>query len=346
MIQVFFQLSLGQGCMITFASFRNVKDKIVLPSRLIPIVNSLTGILASLIIFGYLGYFCTKYDLEIQNLQIAGPGLLFITFPACLSTMIWPNLWVTLFFFTMVLLGIDTQFALVETFCFFVEDLLVKFGKNQILPEKVRLYICTLIFFLGLPIATGGGTYIIDLLDTFGYSMPASFINLMQVYIWVKLTNFDSGAKKLFAQTQENFQRLDKFCLETTSFWILVVLVIFCFYTTIRDGIFLGVFTPLFTVIGVIILTLTMFPVGYMYHKYSEDEVNKHPYGAIKEHEAVTKPKDTGKAGHVSGYEQANANNHNDDIGYVPIELDNLGGRHSHSPRGSVGGCHSCSGGS
>ena len=281
MIQVFFQLSLGQGCMITFASFRDVKEKIVLPTRLIPVINSLTGILASLIIFGYLGYFCEKYGLEIQNLPIAGPGLLFITFPACLSTMIWPNLWVVLFFFTMILLGIDTQFALVETFCFFTEDLLVKFGKHQILPEKVRMYICILIFIIGLPIATGGGTYIIDMMDTFGYSIPASFINLFQVYIWVKITDFDSGMQKLFAQTRESFPSIDRFCLENTSFGILVVLVVFCFYTTIRDGAFMGVFTPWFTVIGLVILSLTMLPVVYFYHKYSGEPVNSTPFAVL-----------------------------------------------------------------
>lgn len=282
MIQVFFQLSLGQGCMITFASFRDVKEKIVLPTRLIPVINSLTGILASLIIFGYLGYFCEKYGLEIQNLPIAGPGLLFITFPACLSTMIWPNLWVVLFFFTMILLGIDTQFALVETFCFFTEDLLVKFGKYQILPEKVRMYICILIFIIGLPIATGGGTYIIDMMDTFGYSIPASFINLFQVYIWVKITDFDSGMQKLFAQTRETFPSIDRFCLQNTSFGILMVLVGFCFYTTIRDGVFMGVFTPWFTVIGLVILSLTMLPVVYFYHKYSGEPVNTTPFAVLE----------------------------------------------------------------
>lgn len=34
MIQVLFQISLGQGCMITFASFRDVREKIMLPSKL------------------------------------------------------------------------------------------------------------------------------------------------------------------------------------------------------------------------------------------------------------------------------------------------------------------------
>ena len=34
LIQVFFQLTLGQGCMMTFSSFRDVREKTILPTRL------------------------------------------------------------------------------------------------------------------------------------------------------------------------------------------------------------------------------------------------------------------------------------------------------------------------
>jgi SNF family Na+-dependent transporter len=52
--------------------------------KYIPIINGLTGLYAGLIIFGFLGYFSQKYNLPLSELPIKGPGLVFITYPACL----------------------------------------------------------------------------------------------------------------------------------------------------------------------------------------------------------------------------------------------------------------------
>ena len=285
LIQVFFQLSLGQGCMITFASFRDVKEKIVLPTRLIPLINSFTGLLASFIIFGYLGYFCQKYDHDINSLQIAGPGLIFITFPACLSTMGMPHLFMFLFFVTMVLLGIDTQFALVETVCYMVEDVSMKIRKRELDPQLVRGGICLVTFFIGLPIATQGGPYLIDLLDTFGYSIPASVTNLLEIYIWVKITDFDKGVKKLMAVTEEEIPKQDMYCLDYSSFWVMCVMLAVCVYLTFRDGIFGEKFTAGFSLAGIIILALMLLPPIYYFILHSDEPVHTDPYsGTLDTH--------------------------------------------------------------
>ena len=143
---------------------------------------------ASIIIFGYLGYFCKKYDMEITNLEISGPGLLFITMPACLSTMYLPRVWMVLFFVSMIFIGIDSQFGLTETVCHFVEDYHPKFRDKLVQPEYVKLICCTLILIFGLPIATRGGSYVIELIETFGFAIPVSLSILANTIIWGSLS--------------------------------------------------------------------------------------------------------------------------------------------------------------
>lgn len=108
-IQVVFQTGAGQGYYLCFASFRHSKVPVISPSRYFLLLNTLTGLLSSLVVFGFLGYYSQAAGLSLASLDISGPALIFITYPACLSTMPWPNLWLLLFFLTLVLIGVDSQ---------------------------------------------------------------------------------------------------------------------------------------------------------------------------------------------------------------------------------------------
>lgn len=255
--------------MITFASFRNVKQKVVLPTRLIPLINSFSGLLASLIIFGYLGYFCKKFNLDLQQLPISGPGLLFITFPACLSTMEYSNFWVILFFVMMIFIGIDSQFGIVETFCYLIEDVLEKYYNEPPNGEKVKAYVCLGLFLIGIPLSTGAGLDLMNLMDTFSYSLPACLANALEIYIWAKLTSFSEGATRLLKVTGEGAPpSIDMYCLETTSFWVASFMFALMLYLSIQDGIVLGGFTIEFFVVGLISMILVIFPSIWFYIKF------------------------------------------------------------------------------
>lgn len=140
--------------------------------------------LASIIIFGYLGHYCHKYDTSIEQLEIAGPGLVFITIPACLSTMIYPNLWLFVFFVTLILIGIDSQFGITETVTYYLEDQDLRWNGKKLASPIMKLGTCIFIYVIGLPVATKGGQYVLDLMDTFGYSIPVSCCLLAGSYMW------------------------------------------------------------------------------------------------------------------------------------------------------------------
>ena len=198
--------------------------------------------------------------------------------------MAFPSFWVVLFFFTMILIGIDTQFALVETLCYFVEDLLVKAGHHALDPTLLRGLICLLLFLLGLPVATGGGSYVIALLDTFGYAIPAALVNLLQVLIWVRCTDFEKGMRALFERTQEELPTLSIGLLEHTSPALCAVMLAICFYLTLADGFLRGDFTPKFMLIGLAVLLASLSPTLYYFLKHRHDPIERNPFGPLDDH--------------------------------------------------------------
>lgn len=77
----------------------------------IPLSILLCGMLAAFNVFMYLGHFCNSLNLDIRDLTLSGTSLSFNIFPKALAILPWPNLWIFLFFVTMVLLGIDSEFG-------------------------------------------------------------------------------------------------------------------------------------------------------------------------------------------------------------------------------------------
>ena len=278
MIQVAFQLSVGQTMMIIFSSFRKVNRKYVLASRLIPLINSLTGIIASLIIFGYLGYYCKKYNLEISSLDIAGPGLVFITIPACLSTMWWPTFWIFLMMVNLIFIGIDSQFGICESCIYFVEDLKLTWNGEVIDPNKTKVAVMIIMALVGLPMATRGGTYVLELVDTFGFAIPCSISMFGTIYIWVKKTNVQQLFNQLSQATAEVVPQFEINALQNFGIPISAAMIGICTYMTVVNGILHNTFSLTFMVIGICITLVATFPGVYYYWKYKDEAENPDPY--------------------------------------------------------------------
>ena len=67
----------------------------------------------------YLGHFCQEASLKITDLKLDGVELSFNVFPKALAILPLPNLWVFCFFLAMIFLGIDSEFAIIESlFCY------------------------------------------------------------------------------------------------------------------------------------------------------------------------------------------------------------------------------------
>jgi solute carrier family 6 (neurotransmitter transporter, glycine) member 5/9 len=79
-------------------------------------LDFLTSIIAGIVIFAILGQLKLEAGLEdIDQVIKGGQGLAFIAYPEALSRLPVPQLWAVMFFLMLFLLGLDSEFAQLET---------------------------------------------------------------------------------------------------------------------------------------------------------------------------------------------------------------------------------------
>lgn len=112
--QVFFSLSLGMGCMITYGSYLSKDTNIPESATVIPLIDTGVALLAGLIVLP--AVFAFGYE------PSAGPGLLFITLPAVFAQMPLGTLFAILFFFLVLFAALSSSISLLEVCVAYVVD--------------------------------------------------------------------------------------------------------------------------------------------------------------------------------------------------------------------------------
>ena len=110
--------------------------------------NCGTSVFAGFAIFSIAGFMAVDLDKEVKDVVQDGTGLAFIAYPEAITRMPVAPLWAILFFFMLLTLGLDSQFAMVETVTTAIMDQWPKLRKRKI---SVVLVACFIFFLLGLP---------------------------------------------------------------------------------------------------------------------------------------------------------------------------------------------------
>ncbi|XP_059176303.1 sodium-dependent proline transporter-like [Physella acuta] len=113
--QIFFSLSCAFGGLVTLSSYNKFHHDLLRDSLVVCLGNSLTSIFAGFVIFSFIGFLSKSTNIPISEVAAAGPTLAFIIYPFCLTKLPWTSLFSVFFFIMIILLGIDSQFVLVET---------------------------------------------------------------------------------------------------------------------------------------------------------------------------------------------------------------------------------------
>lgn len=143
--QVFFSLSLGMGCMITYGSYLSKDEDIPQSSAIIPLIDTGVALLAGLAILPAVFAFGFSPS--------AGPGLLFITLPAVFSKMPMGSLVGLAFFLLALFAAVTSSISLLEVCVSYVVD------EWKWTRRKATLILSAVIFLLGVPCSLSQGPW-------------------------------------------------------------------------------------------------------------------------------------------------------------------------------------------
>jgi len=160
--QIFFTLSLAFGIMIAYSSYNKETQDVTQDAYITAFANSAISLFAGFVVFSIIGYMSQATGAAVADVVTSGPGLAFVVFPQALSLM--PAAWFfsALFFLTLLTLGIDSAFSLVEAVNTVISDRVPNLSK-----QKIAFYVCSTAFVLGIAFTTNAGLYFLDVVDHF-----------------------------------------------------------------------------------------------------------------------------------------------------------------------------------
>ncbi|XP_053385805.1 sodium- and chloride-dependent glycine transporter 1-like [Mercenaria mercenaria] len=180
-VQIFYSLSACSGGLIAMASYNNFKNNVLRDTFLVPIINCLTSFYAGFVIFASLGFMADKKGVSVEDVAAGGPGLAFIAYPEALAQMPAAPVWAVLFFLMMMMLGFSSEFSIVETVLTGVLDDFPSITKSKFKTVLFRAGYCIVGFVLGLPMVTGCGFHLLDLVDNATGGFPLLFVGFFEV---------------------------------------------------------------------------------------------------------------------------------------------------------------------
>jgi NSS family neurotransmitter:Na+ symporter len=178
MTQVFFSLSLGQGCMITYGSYMDRKKGLLKEASMIPLFDTGTAVIAAVAIMPAVFACGIKPTL--------GPDLMFRAVPEIFKKLSGGRLLAILFFITVFFAALASAISMLETLVSEVEI------SGKIKRGKASVLIGLLCAALGLPVCLsyGGGLgyrlfYIYEFISQYVFMCISSLLTcLLVVKAW------------------------------------------------------------------------------------------------------------------------------------------------------------------
>uniref|UniRef100_F7CIM7 Transporter n=1 Tax=Equus caballus TaxID=9796 RepID=F7CIM7_HORSE len=227
--QIFYSLGCAWGGLITMASYNKFHNNCYRDSIIISITNCATSVYAGFVIFSILGFMANHLGVDVSRVADHGPGLAFVAYPEALTLLPISPLWSLLFFFMLILLGLGTQFCLLETLVTAIVD---EVGNEWILKKKtyVTLGVAVAGFLLGIPLTSQAGIYWLLLMDNYAASFSLVVISCIMcvsiMYIYGHRNYFQDIQMMLGFPPPLFFQICWRFVSPAIIFFILIFTVI------------------------------------------------------------------------------------------------------------------------
>jgi NSS family neurotransmitter:Na+ symporter len=157
--QVFFSLSLGFGILTAYASYMPKRSDVSNNAFITSFANAGFSYFAGFAVFSVLGYLAQAQGVPIDEVVEGGPGLAFVVYPTAISLMPGAPFIAAAFFLTLLTLGIDSAFSIVEGVVAGLRD------KWHISQNGAAGGFCLFGLLVGLIFTTGAGLYWLDIVD-------------------------------------------------------------------------------------------------------------------------------------------------------------------------------------
>lgn len=223
--QMFFSLSLSMGGLIMYSSYNKFSNNVFRDAMIVSVLDTFTSIISGMVIFSVLG--AMAHDLgnvDVKDVAQGGPGLAFVAYPEALTRLPVPQLWSVLFFLMLFILGLDSEFAILETFVTSVCDQAPFLRRHKWAFTIVMGIVC---FLLGLPMVTRGGQYIFEIVDRFGGSTTLTFIGLVEVISLIYIYGYSKFSDDVYFMLNRRLGWYWKVTWTVTSPLVLLVIFIF-----------------------------------------------------------------------------------------------------------------------
>ncbi|XP_064623690.1 sodium- and chloride-dependent taurine transporter-like [Lineus longissimus] len=179
--QIFYSYSIAIGTHNALGSYNNFHHNSYRDCIIFACINSGTSLLAGFIIFSILGFMAHTQNLPVSQVAASGPGLAFIAYPKAVAQMPAAPVWSVMFFFMLILLGLDSQFVQLEGFITACVDAWPNQLRKGYRREVLIALICIVCFHLGITMITEGGMYVFQLMDYFSGSRIILLVAFFEV---------------------------------------------------------------------------------------------------------------------------------------------------------------------
>lgn len=203
--QAFFSLSLGMGILITYSSYFPRDTKLTKTAVTVSMLDLLVAVMMGLVIFPAVSSF------GLDNSQLRGTTLIFVTLPEIFAQLPFTQLWSVLFFLLLFVAALTSTISIAEVSIAWLQD---RFKKSRVsatlivmLPLFLLSSLCSLSFgpLQNFKIA---GLTIFELLDTVATNIFLPIVSLLVcIFIgWVvdrkflqnEITNNGSLKRRMF----------------------------------------------------------------------------------------------------------------------------------------------------